>query len=262
MHERYSNRELYFKEQIYTTKKFVVPYIKAVMPVTEKTRVLEVGSGEGGNLKAFLDIGCTCVGIDLSTSKIENGKAYFATHPNFSKLTLLSEDIYKVTPAENEKYDLIILRDTIEHIPNQDYFMDYIKRFLAPEGKLFIAYPPWQMPFGGHQQVCRNKFLKTLPYFHLFPTFLYTFILKLFGESAGTIQNLLEVKETGISIETLKSIFSKRGYKIEKEDYYFINPNYEIKFNLKTKKVLPILRIPFLRNFYTTCYYCVISLNY
>ncbi|MBN8701743.1 MAG: class I SAM-dependent methyltransferase [Bacteroidetes bacterium] len=261
MQERYINRELYFNEQVYTTANFVVPYVQSVMQITSSTRVLEVGCGEGGNLKPFLDMGCLCVGIDLSETKIENGKKYFASHKNNVNLKMICEDIYKVTPADTEKYDLIIMRDTIEHIPNQDYFMDYLKKFIAPGGKIFIAYPPWQMPFGGHQQVCTSKLLKVLPYVHLLPKFIHVAILKAFGESEETIQSLMEVRETGISMESLKKIFTKRGYKIDKEDFYFINPNYEIKFKLKTKTVLPIFNIPYIRNFYTTCYYCVLSVS-
>ena len=34
--------------------------------------VAEIGCGEGGNLKPFLDLGCHIVGIDIAENKIEN----------------------------------------------------------------------------------------------------------------------------------------------------------------------------------------------
>jgi hypothetical protein len=117
------------------------------------------------------------------------------------------------------------------------------------------------MPFGGHQQVCESKFLRKLPYFHLLPKALYIGILKLFGENDLKIRGLIEVKETRISIIRFKKILNKRNYKIDKETYYLINPNYEIKFRFKAKKLPQFLNIPFLKDFLTTTYYCVISLN-
>lgn len=32
-----------------------------------------------------------------------------------------------------------------------------IKAFLKPKGTIFIAFPAWQMPSGGHRQMCRNR---------------------------------------------------------------------------------------------------------
>jgi len=73
MHERHTDRELYFREQAHTTRKHVIPFIETVMPVTPALSVLEIGCGEGGNLLPFLEVGCSRVtGIDLSEYKIEN----------------------------------------------------------------------------------------------------------------------------------------------------------------------------------------------
>jgi hypothetical protein len=112
------------------------------------------------------------------------------------------------------------------------------------------------MPFGGHQQICRSKFLSFLPYFHLLPYPLYRGILKLFGESKETIVCLEEIRDTKISIGRFKKIVTENGFSIKKETLYLINPNYEIKFKLKLRKLPRLLNIPFLRDFFTTtCYY-------
>ncbi|NOX67348.1 MAG: class I SAM-dependent methyltransferase, partial [Chlorobi bacterium] len=73
MQERHINRNKYFDEQVYTTEKYVIPFISKVLPVNSNLSVLEIGCGEGGNLKPFLDIGCKTTGVDLSEKKIENG---------------------------------------------------------------------------------------------------------------------------------------------------------------------------------------------
>lgn len=261
MHERYYNREQYFNEQAYTTEKYVIPYIQQTFNIYPDLVVAEIGCGEAGNLKPFLDLGCTCVGIDLEEVKIENGKKYFDNHPHKNKLTLIAEDIYKANPDTLPKFDLVVMRDTIEHIPNQEKFLGELKKFLKPDAKVFFAFPPWRMPFGGHQQICESKYLRLLPYFHLLPNFMYTSMLKVFGESEAKIKNLSEVKSTGISIHEFNSFVKKNGYKIDRATCFLINPNYEIKFKLKQRVLPSILNIPHLRDFFVTTYYCIISLK-
>jgi SAM-dependent methyltransferase len=259
MHDRHTNRERYFNEQCKVTEKYVIPYINAVIKITPDMVVAEIGCGEAGNLKPFLDMGCRVVGIDLSESKIENGKKYFANHPNKDKITLIAEDIYKVNPNSLPAFDLVVMRDTIEHIPEQEKFLGQLKQFLKPGAHVYFGFPPWRMPFGGHQQVCVSKFLSKLPYFHILPRPIYKGILKLFGESEGTITNLMEVCDTRISTARFERIVKNNGYTFARKNLYLINPNYEIKFGLKVRQLPAILNIPYLRDSFATTYYSVIK---
>ena len=259
MQSRHTDKKLYFKEQVYTTEKYVIPFISKAAVIDSGTSVLEIGCGEGGNLKPFLDLGCRVTGIDLSQSKIENAGIFFRDHPYFDRATFIVKDIFLAENELREKFDLIIMRDVIEHIHDQLRFMGFVKQFLKPGGKFFIAFPPWYNPFGGHQQVSSSKILSKLPYFHLLPKNIYKFILKTGGESREKIEGFLEIKETGISIERFKKILRTHHYKIILETLYFINPNYQIKFGLKPRKqILLITAIPFFRNFLVTaCYYLI-----
>ena len=79
----------------------------------------------------------------------------------------------------------------------------------------------------------------------------------------GNVQpdGLLDIKDTGISLERFLSIVNKEHYHIKEETLYFINPNYEIKFKLRPRKLWGILNIPYIRNFYTTCGYYLLDLK-
>lgn len=251
MQERHKNRELYFKEQAITTKKYVIPFIERSISIDSNTSVLEIGCGEGGNLIPFTEIGCRTVGVDLNKNKINNANKFYSTKENSPKFVLT--DIYEW--KTDEKFDIVMLRDVLEHIHNQKYFLNFVKKFLKPNGKLFLGFPPWQNPYGGHQQIF-NKFISRLPFIHLLPNFMYVGLLKLAKEDEKEIKGALEVKETRITIERFLKIVKGENYKIELSDYYFINPNYEIKFGLKPRKQLKIItKIPWIRNFLiTTCY--------
>ena len=259
MKERHSNRKLYFDEQEYTVKKYVIPFLQEVRPINEHISVLEIGCGEGGNLKPFLDLGCKkVVGVDMSQNKINNAIAFYSDHSKNQNIEFICADIYDI--KDLGQFDLIITRDVIEHIHNQEKFMNHCKQFLKSNGKFFFGFPPWQNPFGGHQQMCKSKVLSHLPYFHLLPRPIHKLILKVFGESEIKIKNLLEIRTTSLSVERLERIFKKADYIIDKRMLYFINPGYEIKFGLRPRKQLPILaKIPVFRNFISTVAYYVVS---
>ncbi len=259
MQERHTDTRKYFEEQAITTKKFVIPYISEVFPVNKETTILEIGCGEGGNLRPFLELGCKVTGVDIMPHRIAEAERYFADHPQRSNLTLIADDMYNRTEADGT-FDVIIMRDVIEHIHNQEKFMAFVKRFMNPNGKFFLAFPPWYNPFGGHQQICSSKVLSKLPFFHILPAFMYKGVLKMFGESPKRIEDLLEIKQTGISLERFERIVKSENYKIDKKTLYFINPNYEIKFGLKPRVQSKLVTaIPFVRNFFVTAGYYLIS---
>lgn len=260
MQERHQNRSKYFEEQVYTTEKYVIPFVNSSMTITADSRILEIGCGEGGNLKPFVDMGCECVGVDLSSSKIEKGIATFADDPNGDRIKLICEDIYK---TENiGKFDLIILRDVIEHIHDQEKFMSGVGQFLTESGMIFFGFPPWYNPFGGHQQICQSKILSKLPWFHVLPMPVYKWILRTFGEPEERVEGLAEIKETGITLERFEGILKRTGFAISQRHLFLFNPNYEIKFGLKPRKQLGLFAaIPFFRNWVTTAGYYLVGLK-
>ncbi len=256
MQKRHSDRQQYFREQTYTTLHHVIPALEQFIPITPGMHILEIGCGEGGNLKPFLDRGCLVTGIDLAANKIELARSCYSDDPNQGNLTLICGDIYNLLPPE-QKFDVILMRDVIEHIHNQEKFMGFVRQFMHNKSLFFLAFPPWQNPFGGHQQICRNRFIAALPYFHLLPVPAYRSILKWAGERKETVENLLEVKETGLSAERFEKYLKASSYRILKRQFFLINPNYEIKFGLKPiRQCRLIAQTPVLRNFLSTsaCY--------
>ncbi len=142
MQQRHKDRKLYFDEQAATTEKYVIPYIAKYKSIGSDTSVLEIGCGEGGNLKPFVDFGCQCVATE------------------------------------------------------------------------------------------------------------------------AMVNALLEIKETGITLERFERICRDEHYRILDNTSFFINPNYEVKFRLKPRRCLPVFRaIPYLRDLYVTAGYYLIDKN-
>ena len=72
MLEFHSDIETYFKIQYLTSRDHIIPYLKGKMDMTPPLRVLEVGCGEAGVLKAFLELGHHCTGIELEQKRVKN----------------------------------------------------------------------------------------------------------------------------------------------------------------------------------------------
>jgi 2-polyprenyl-3-methyl-5-hydroxy-6-metoxy-1,4-benzoquinol methylase len=255
------NKNEYFRQQYENSKNYVLPFIQLDFPEIQNKNVLEIGCAEGGVLKAFTDLGCVCTGVELSTSKVENAKKFMENEWKNGQIQFICKNIYDLD-FQNEFqhfFDVILLKDTIEHIPQQENIIAYLKSFLKPNGVIFFGFPPWYMPWGGHQQICKSKVLMLMPYFHLLPMPVYQWTLKFWGETDIKIKELVEIKETGISTHRFEHILKQSDYKILRRRFYFVNPIYRYKFQTKPLEQWKWLgKIPFLRDiFATTVYYNV-----
>jgi SAM-dependent methyltransferase len=215
-----------FIHQSVTSLKYIVPFIDF-----KGGSVLEIGCGEGGNLMPFK----YATGIDISVSKIKSAKA-------FSNNSFVCGDVFNTHLGT---FDLIIVKDTIEHIHDHQRFVSRLLELLNPDGIVFISFPPWPMPYGGHQQTC-NSFLRFIPWVHLLP--FYEWMLRRFEPSKASA--LIDIKETRLSIKGFRKL---KGISIIKEQAWLISPSYDAKFNIKP------IKMPFLIEPLISTFYCIIK---
>lgn len=261
MQERYINRRKYFSEQATTSREFIVTFVSKTIRLTPETKVLEIGCGEGGFLAPFAEIGCRVTGIDISDGKIKNAKKFF--DENSLTGNFITTDFLQQEQPLNEqaKYDVVIAHDVFEHIeqPFKMQFIDHLKLFVRDEGIVFIAFPGWQMPYGGHQQICTHRLAK-MPFIHILPEKYYAWLLAKAGEQAATIQGLLSIKRSKVTIESFEKLI-KCIFCVKERKMWLINPHYKQKFNLRPMRcVWPFTVIPYFRNYYTTAVWYKLSL--
>jgi 2-polyprenyl-3-methyl-5-hydroxy-6-metoxy-1,4-benzoquinol methylase len=108
--------------------------------------VLEVGCGSGGILIPFTEIGADVIGIDFDDTYMEAGRK--------RGLNLIDRSIYEFQTAT--KFDLIILKDVIEHLPDLNLVLQKLKRLLSESGSVYIQVPTFEgLQFLGY----KNDFL-------------------------------------------------------------------------------------------------------
>ena len=253
MQHRHKDRSQYFSELAYTSEKYFMPYIAGNMNLDRQLEILEIGCGDGGNLLPFAKSGHLVTGVDISTNRIKDATSFFQKERANGKF--ICSDIFET--QFDKHFDLVICHDVIEHIADKQRLLSRVSELLRPEGMAFIGFPAWQMPFGGHQQICHNKYISKMPFIHLLPAAIYRFILKIGNEKANCISEILAIKEYRISIEQFERVVISSGLRIKNRSLYFINPHYEIKFGLKPR-LLPngISGLRYLRNYFSTsCFY-------
>ncbi|MEZ4948733.1 MAG: class I SAM-dependent methyltransferase [Saprospiraceae bacterium] len=262
MYEFHKDKKRYFEYQYWTARDYIIPFLSDKINLENKLQVLEVGCAEAGVLKAFLETGHQCTGIELSEARTDLAKEFQKDAIKEGRLKFINRNIYDIDEERDleSKFDLIILKDVIEHIPDQQKIIARLKDFLLPGGIIFFGFPPWQMPFGGHQQICQNKILKALPWYHLLPYGIYRKILKAGGEREAIIKELIEIKDTGISIGQFETYCKRNNLKILKRKFFLTNPIYKFKFGLPVIAYPKFIGfIPFIRNFYITASYYIVS---
>lgn len=255
MQKRHTDRYRYFREEAATTEKYFIPYLSEFMDVGDIS-VLEVGCGEGGNLLPFARRGCRVVGVDLSEQRVRQAESFFSRE--CAAGTFVCDDVMHYR-GDGRLFDLIVCHDVVEHIHEKGKMLLALKRLLAPGGRLFVAFPAWQMPFGGHQQIAHSWVVSHLPFVHLLPELAFSLMLRLFGEDASKINELIGIRRTRCTVEMFEREAAYAGYTVCDRRLWLVNPHYEVKFGLRPIRLCRQLSaLPYIRNFMaSSCFYVV-----
>jgi SAM-dependent methyltransferase len=100
-------------------------------------RVLDLGSGYGGYSLALRDSGASVISADLSPVAFEGSQTVRADA--------------RLTPFASNSFDMVVCASLIEHVPAPDEPIREIHRLLRVGGTLYLSFPPFYTPIGGHQ---------------------------------------------------------------------------------------------------------------
>ena len=235
-----------FREQSWYGEHFLADFLE-IDDFAGKS-VLEVGPAEAGLLQFFHSRGASCTGIELSPLRFAHSQMLNDT----SGIRLVAGDICDPSSyhdALSGTFDVVVIRDVIEHIDDKPAALRNMLSLLSAVGKLFISFPPRYCPFAGHQQTVKNPICK-IPYLHLLPNGLYAPYLRLMGHPSSGIEYLLATKRTRISLRKMERLFGSTGFDLEKRGLYFFRPAYRFRFRLPTFRN-PLSWLPGFREVFT-----------
>lgn len=235
--------EKHFYEQIEYTKKYLLPYFQKHIPEFHKKRVLEVGCAEGGLMEVLQEIGMDVTGLEISEERV---KIASIKNPNL-KIYLGDITNAEIIGIIKEQYDIIIMREVIEHISDKPTAFDNLDKLLENNGYLFISFPPKYSPFAGHQQIAKSV-LKIIPYLHILPSNILKPLAKILGEREDYVEEIKLHFNTGQTIKNFEFHCALRNFIMVKKDLFLFRPIYGLRYGLPMIK-LPA--IPGLKEIYT-----------
>lgn len=99
-------------------------------------KVLDAGCGEGWGTQTLADVAAEVVGIDYSADAIEYcRRTWNKANLRFERVDLTRREGF------DERFELIVNFQVLEHIPNEIAFLEGLKTLLAPGGTLLLTTP-------------------------------------------------------------------------------------------------------------------------
>ncbi len=148
------------------------------------------------------------------------------------------------------RFDLVVLHDVLEHIPDYDRALHMIRRSLRAEGHVFVSFPPYYSAFGGHQQLARGR-ARFVPFTHYLPARIFFRVARP-GEqeymtAAGALEDMLSVRRTRLTLSVAERAFSRAGFEVEERELFLVRPEYTVRYGLASRTAGLLGRIPVAR---------------
>lgn len=124
------------------------PIIKDIQERIKGSKVLDVGCcGEPTyktNLKhhkLFAQTAEKIVGVDINKKGVRDGRSKEFPDIYYLDVSTFDQNCIRDFIKTHKKFDVVIIRDVIEHVGNLTQFLDNINRFLLPDGLIYITTP-------------------------------------------------------------------------------------------------------------------------
>jgi len=117
--------------------------IQSHMPVSG-LRILDCGCGAGAYVMALLELGADTQGIEYSRDKV----ADFLSKGR--EVHRVRQGDLESLPFPNNTFDMALLNEVLEHVPDDNRALEEIFRVLKPDGHLVIFSPNRWYPFETH----------------------------------------------------------------------------------------------------------------
>jgi SAM-dependent methyltransferase len=144
-----------------------------------------------------------------------------------------------------EQFDLIIMRDVIEHVSDRETTMANLNALLSKSGYLYITFPPKYSAYGGHQQTASSA-VRFIPFFHVLPAAAVQKIGGWFKEKPGALEQIRQIFQNGLTVAEFEKLCARHDLCVKIKGLFLSRPVFKIRYNLP---VIPCPDLPLFREF-------------
>jgi SAM-dependent methyltransferase len=253
--------EYYRHYQYVLAERFLIPILRDWEIDPRGARVLEVGSGNGGCGAAFHGVGAAVTALEIDERLVAVSREL--NERQDIPIAVYAGDICDPDcPAfENGPFDIIMMRDVIEHIAEPRRVLENIGNNLSGGGAALIVFPPYYSPFGGHQQIVPAKrFLRIpynkLPFLQHLPGKVFSRIVNGNDSQSREVRRLRGIR---LTIGAFESAASAAGFRIRRRKWYLSRPTFTLRYGLPVIEASFLGRIPGVRELAVTAAYYLLE---
>jgi SAM-dependent methyltransferase len=236
---------IYFDYQRLVCRDVVIPWLERRISL-DGLVVVDLGAHHGGMVDELRAHGkvAGAVGLELSEELVASSP--FVGDERFR---LEVADVLEPL-ADADTYDLALLHDVLEHIPENDRALEAIAGLLHPGGHVFVSFPPYYSAFGGHQQYASGRAGLT-PFVHLLPARLFYRVAEPgaqpYMSAEGAREDMVAVRKTRLTLAGAESGFARAGLEVVDRELYLIRPEYTVRYDLRPRGAGVLGRLPAIR---------------
>ena len=219
----------YFEYQRIVCRDVVIPWLGQHVEL-EALQVGDFGARHGGMVDALRESGVVggAVGLELSEEVVASSPLVQDEQFRLEAANLLDLD------GKSFAFDLVLLHDVLEHIPDFGSALEAVRRSLASAGHVFVSFPPYYSAFGGHQQYARGR-ARWAPFIHLLPAGVF-FRLARPGEqeymtALGAHEDMVSVRRTKLTLGGAERAFARTGFEVVARELFVVRPEYMVRYD-------------------------------
>lgn len=251
----------YRKYQETLARRYLIPTLEAWSVSLEGRALLEVGCGDGGCAAEFHREGCRVTALDID-DRLVGISTELNRRDGLEINTYVGDITREDCPGLHEgPFDLIVLRDVVEHIETLQTALRIMRVHLNDRGVMFVVFPPYYSPYGGHQQILPRKKLgfipyNKLPYLQLLPNALFNRIIA--GESPANSE-VARLRGIRLTLSRFERETRAAGFEITQRKLYLSRPTFSLRYGMPVIGASFLGRVPGLRELVTTAGYFLLG---